>query len=216
MKLTKKILTTLKNYATINPGIIFKPGSVIRTISIEQNIYAECDIGVEFPVEFCIFDLGEFLSTVSIFNDADLEFSDEYVTISEGKSSVRYYYSSPMVVTGVTNVPTFESGDTQFSLTQPEMSSLLKASSILDLDTLNVTADEGGVLLSVTNSDNCTSNKFTHHVDTDTTGELGDSISIDNLKMLSMDYDVEIVSEEFIHFNNPTEGVRYWVTVDAD
>jgi len=213
MKLTKKVLAVLKNFATINSGIIIKAGSSIQTKSIEKNIFAQCDIDVEFPIEFCIFDLNEFLSTISIFNDPELEFEEKYVTINEGKSSVRYYYSSPTVVTGVTKMPSFPEGKNKFSITQDELLSLTKASNILELNTLKLCNDAAGVSLIVTDVDNSTSNQFKQHIDTSDVEDFSDEVSIEYLKMLPLDYDVEVKSGMFIHLKNDKENIRYWVSV---
>ena len=41
MKLSNETLSVLKNFASINQGILFKPGKTIRTISTHKNILAE-------------------------------------------------------------------------------------------------------------------------------------------------------------------------------
>lgn len=215
MKLTKKVIATLKNFANINPGIIIKEGSIIRTKSVEKNIFAQCETDVEFPREFCIFDLNEFLSTISIFNNPDLDFKEKYINISEGKSSVRYYYSSPTVVTGVTKMPTFPEGTVKFSITQDELQSLIRAANILSLDSLNIKNDETGISLSVTNSKNATDNTFSYHVDATEIEEFSDDVDIEHLKMIPSNYDVDVVPDALIHFRNDEEKLSYWIAVDV-
>ena len=41
MKLSKKTLAVLKNFAAINQSIVVKPGSIIETISNVKDIFAK-------------------------------------------------------------------------------------------------------------------------------------------------------------------------------
>ena len=62
MKLSDKTLALLKNFAGINQSILVKQGSKLRTISIAKNILAEVEITEEFPRDFAIYDLNQFLT----------------------------------------------------------------------------------------------------------------------------------------------------------
>ena len=90
MKLSKDTLTLFKNFSTINSNLSLKPGQGITTISAHRNIMAEAHIAESIPVEFGIYDLNEFLGAMSLFESPDLEFTDKYVTIKEGKNGIRY------------------------------------------------------------------------------------------------------------------------------
>ena len=63
--LTKNTFNTLKNFATINKSIVINPGSKIRTISVNKNIFASTEVKEEFPAQMAIYDLGIFLSGLS-------------------------------------------------------------------------------------------------------------------------------------------------------
>ncbi len=60
MKLSNETLSVLKNFASINQGILFKPGKTIRTISTHKNILAEAVVSEEIPKEFGVYDLNNF------------------------------------------------------------------------------------------------------------------------------------------------------------
>ncbi len=49
MKISKNTLSILKNFSVINPGIQFKKGNVLRTISNQKNIYAKCVFCLLYP-----------------------------------------------------------------------------------------------------------------------------------------------------------------------
>ena len=87
MKLSDNTLTILKNFAGINNSILVKRGNKLRTISVAKNILAEAQIGEEFPCDFAIYDLNQFLNVnTTLFNAPELDFvNDGYVIIREGR-----------------------------------------------------------------------------------------------------------------------------------
>lgn len=62
MQVSNETIEVLKNFAGINPNIVISPGQKLKTISEAKNIMAEADITEDFPLEFGIYDLHEFLS----------------------------------------------------------------------------------------------------------------------------------------------------------
>ena len=99
MKLSDNTLTILKNFAGINNSILVKEGNRLRTISVAKNILAEADITEEFPRDFAIYDLNQFLNGLSLHQDPDLDFNeDSYLSIKEGKRRVKYFFADPNVI----------------------------------------------------------------------------------------------------------------------
>ena len=66
MKLSDNTVALLKNFAGINNSILVKKGNRLRTISVAKNILAEADITEEFPRDFAIYDLNQFLNGLSL------------------------------------------------------------------------------------------------------------------------------------------------------
>ena len=52
MKLSENTVEVLKNFSSINQGLVVKPGKVLRTISANKAILAEAHIDEEFKTEF--------------------------------------------------------------------------------------------------------------------------------------------------------------------
>ena len=99
MKLSEKTLTVLKNFAGINNSILVKEGNQLRTISVAKNILAEANIDEEFPRQFGVYDLNQFLNGLSLHQDPDLDFTEEsYLNIREGKRRVKYFFADPQVI----------------------------------------------------------------------------------------------------------------------
>ena len=62
MKLSDNTVKVLKNFSSINQGIIVKPGKLLRTISPNKAVLAEATVVEKFPHEFGIYDLNKSLS----------------------------------------------------------------------------------------------------------------------------------------------------------
>mgnify|MGYP003330157475 CR=1 FL=1 len=65
MNLSSDTVAVLKNFSDINQNILVKPGNKIQTISTMKNILAEAEVSEKFEDEFAIYDLPEFLRSLS-------------------------------------------------------------------------------------------------------------------------------------------------------
>ena len=99
MKLSDSTLSLLKNFSTINTSILFKQGNKLRTMSVMKNILAEATIAEEFPKDFGIYDLNQFLNGLGLHNNPELDFeNDNHVVIKEGKMRSKYFFADPNVI----------------------------------------------------------------------------------------------------------------------
>ena len=99
MNLCDNTLGILKNFAGINNSILVKQGNQLRTMSVAKNILAEAQIEEDFPREFAIYDLNQFLNGLSLHQDPELDFTENtYLNIREGKRRVKYFYADPNVI----------------------------------------------------------------------------------------------------------------------
>ena len=162
MNLSDKTLTILKNFAGINNSILVKQGSQLRTISVAKNILAEAEIDENFPRQFAIYDLNQFLNGLGLHQDPDLDFSqDSYLTIREGKRRVKYFYADPAVIISPPEKEiTLPSEDVHFQLDSPSLEKLLKAAAVYQLPDLSAVGGNGVVKLVVRDKKNDTSNVY--------------------------------------------------------
>ena len=84
MQVSNETIEVLKNFAGINPNIVISPGQKLKTISEAKNIMAEADITEDFPQEFGIYDLNEFLSVLSLVDNPQLDFDENFVKVTNG------------------------------------------------------------------------------------------------------------------------------------
>ena len=162
MKLSDKTLNILKNFAGINNSILVKQGTQLRTISVAKNILAEAAIDEDFPRDFAVYDLNQFLNGLSLHQDPDLDFSpDSYISIKEGKRRVKYFYADPNVIVSPPDKEiTLPSDDVHFQLDSTALEKLLKAAAVYQLPDLSAVGEAGVVKLVVRDKKNDTSNEF--------------------------------------------------------
>ena len=89
MKLSNETVSVLKNYSTINQNLMIKEGSILQTMSAMKNIVAKADVEESFDKEVAIYDLNEFLASLSLFKSPVLEFDESFVTIKEENTQKR-------------------------------------------------------------------------------------------------------------------------------
>ena len=129
MKLSNDTKEVLKNYATINANLLVKNGNKIATMSQMKNIVSTATVSDTFDTDFAIYDLNEFLSALSLFNDPELTFNDQSVRIAQGSQDLTYFYSDPSVVTTPKTEISMFSVDASFTLTKDTFNQVLKACS---------------------------------------------------------------------------------------
>lgn len=213
MKLSDSTRDQLKNFASINQGIVFKAGNKLRTISILKNVFATAEIADTIPRDFAIYDLNEFLSTLSLFgSDADIDYKDDHVQISSGKSKIKYYYSSPTVVVQPgENDPQLTDPELEFTLTISDLNQIQKASAALKLKELQIDSDKIVAL----NSDGV-ANQISIDLE-DAEGSLSKPrvVKIENLKVVEGPYKVRVF-ETAIELNHITrDNLRYLIAIET-
>lgn len=216
MKLSENTISVLNNFSAINPNMLFKPGKSIATISEAKNIMASATIEEEFPCSFGIYDLTEFLSTCSLMTQPDLEFTEDSVHLSEGKTSIRYFYAAAENLTTPTKQVNMPPAEVKLTLTADTINKIKKAAAVLGHATMIISGEKGVVTVSVADLNNKTANRYALIVDE--ANACKDTFSfvmiIGNLKMLPGDYTVSISSKLISHFKNTTTPVEYWIALE--
>ena len=219
MQLNKVTHDILKNFSEINTNILIKPGSELNTISTMRNIFAKATITESFDNEFGIYDLNEFLSVVSSLDKPQLTLQDKYMTIStEGsKSKAKYFYSDPSVIVSPKKDVNMPESDVTFTLSESNLAQLQKMAAILKApDLALVGTKDGDVVLKVCDKKNDTSNKFDIVVGENATADYTFYFKVENLKMMSGDYDVAVSAKSISHFKNTKLPIEYWIALEPD
>ena len=215
MRLSKETLSILKNFAAINSNILIKPGNVLRTISHGGNILAEAKIEEEFDTTIPIFDLNQFLGVVSMFVMPDLEFGDKYVDISNGKSSVRYFYSSASLLTVPKKDIKMPAITASFVLDKNDIDEMLKASSILHVSNLKIIGEDGAMRIIIDDPKNSTSNSFSVVIDENYNGpDYSGFVNVEDIKFYPGSYKVELSSTVVSKFTHESGNICYYIAIN--
>ena len=217
MKLSKETLAIIKNYATINTNLLLKPGNKLSTLTAGVSVVmSTVDITESFDKEFPIYDLNDFLGALSLFNDPDLTFEDKFVTIKEGSSSIKFFAASMDGMTVPKKEIVFPEAEIKFNLPAGVLSNVLKTASLLKATDMAIVGGNGKMSLVVTDEKNKTSSSYSYELG-DTTLVFNVNIKIDNLKMLSGDYAVDISTKKITRFTSKDiPSLIYYVAIEAD
>ena len=217
MKLSDNTLTILKNFAEINNSILVKQGNRLRTISVAKNILAEADINEEFPRDFAIYDLNQFLNGLSLHQDPDLDFNEKsFLSIKEGKRRVKYFFADPNVIVSPPEKEIkLPSADICFQLDSPSLEKLIKAARVYQLPDLAAVGENGVIKLVVRDKKNDTSNDFDIVVG-ETTDVFIFNFKVENIKIIPGNYEVVISQKLLSRFKNTGFDVTYYIALEPD
>ena len=217
MKLSDETVSLLKNFSNINQSVLIKQGKKLRTISVMKNILAEATVEEDFPKDFAIYDLNQFLNGLFLHHNAELDFqNDQYVVIKSGKSRSKYFFADPNVIVAPPeksiNLP---SEDVCFILDTKELDKLLKAAAIYQLPDLSAVGENGVIKLVVRDKKNDTSNDFAVVVG-ETDSEFVFNFKVENIKVLPGTYEVVVSSKLLSRFTSTNHDLCYYVALEPD
>jgi|TARA_B110000495_G_C22924416_1_gene540184 hypothetical protein len=216
MKISTNTRDVLKNFSTINSGIRVKQGNKIETISNMKNILAVATISEEFPKNFAIYNLPEFLGATSLLEDPDFQFNDASLSIADDSSSLSYFYASEGMVVAPDKIITMPDADISFDISTQLLSDLNKAASVLGVNDLVLESDGTKVTLTVKDKKNTTSNTFSRTVGEGNGDTYTMYFKIENLKVLEGSYAVEVSSKGISHFQNKDIDLEYFIALEPD
>lgn len=216
MIISDDTLKVLQNFASVNPNLVLKPGQKVKTISEAKNIMAIADITEDFPVEFGVYDLNEFLSVHGLIENASLSFDDKSLTMSNGDQKIKYYFAETEILTQPQKDITMPDAEVGVTLTEKVLDQVKKAASVLGHMELSIKGENGVVTASVLDMKDATANTFDVVVDRDNNCKESFDfvVNIPNLKLLPGDYFVSISSKLISNWQNTNYPVEYFIALE--
>ena len=218
MKVSDSTTNLLKNYANINQSIEFREGKLLKTVSPLNTILASVEVEEEFPKTFPIYELNRFLGTLSLFNDPELNFDENGVSITDDKHSAIYRYcgSSSMFQTPPDKDITFPDAEVEFELSHEQFKTTINAANTLGLPEVVVEGNGTDIELVVSDTGNTSSDRFSTTVGkTDKTFRM--IFKTENLnKIMEGDYTVALSSKRISHFKRKTDTLQYWIALEQN
>ena len=216
MKLSKETIEVLKNFSGINQSIVVKEGSKLKTVNSLKNILAHATVEEDFPKEFAIYDLTEFLGLLSSMSEPELTFNKSDVTVSSDTRKVKYRYADTDYIVKPEKDIDMPESEIKFKLSEEVYVSLEKVATILQLHDICLKGckKSGKILLCATNKKNDSSNDYSEEVGEGVTNKFNIVMKKENLKIIPGDYDVSISSKGISHFKNVNLDLEYWIALE--
>jgi len=216
MKLSDATITTLKNFSTINPGLIIRRGNTLRTISKLQSLVAKVEVPESFDDMICIYDLNRFLAVLGSLKDPDIAMNDNRSLRIKSESSVANYgLSDESLITAPPEKDlAMADAEVNFSLTQSTLAQILRLAGVMSLPNVCVRGNRSKISIAAVDVKNTDSDVFSIDVG-ETSSEFQMIFITENFKFLPENYEVAISSKGIAHFKNSTGKIQYWVATEA-
>lgn len=217
MKLSDYTMTVMKNFSTINTGVVFLKGNIQKTISEDHSIMAEAEFEDTFPSKFAVYDLNHFIGNISALNSPELTFDDKKVTLDDGSLNLTYYACSPELIKTPPEDKslTIQSPNVSFDLSKATLTKLLRIASMNNLPHLSVQGKNGELTLIVHDRKDDTCNSAKTSIGEYSGDDFIATIKTENIKLLSDDYTVDIKLPMFARFKSKTRKITYFNAFEA-
>lgn len=159
VKFSSDTLAVLKKLNKINQCLkIPKNSRELRSLNETRTTAAYINIEEELPRDFCIYDIGEFITVLSIIQNPIVDFSNpKYVTIKseDGSQKLKYLDASEDVINSYTDkVLKVPSEDVTINVSAAHVNSVLNAAKTLKLEFVGFTGDGEKVYISAFSRNN--------------------------------------------------------------
>ena len=158
---------------------------------------------------------SDLLGAMSLFEDPELDFSDKYVSISQGSMKIKFFAADASVLVAPQKAITFPEAEINFNITADKLQMIQKTASVLRAADVSVVGDGSTITIVVGDKKNATGNSFSEPVGT-TDKSFKVNLKVENLKMLPGDYEVSVSSKKISRFKSTSSDLVYYVAVEAD
>lgn len=220
MKLSENTLEVLKNFSTINQGIVINPGKVIKTIGKNKNILAEYVADEEFKQKFGVYELTSLLAVLTLEKDLpEIEFDSKNKSMKivslAGRRKMEYRFcEEEMITTPPEKGIQMPSAEINFQLGSDDFTVIERSTRVLSSPNIAVISD--GEKIYVKNYDAVNDSAATSELDIGDGN--GDSYTMifkeESWKMIPGSYDVNISSKGVAHFKHKDLNLQYWITTE--
>jgi hypothetical protein len=215
MKLSNDTIDKLANFATINSNLVLNAGNTIKTISEANNIMAKAEVTENFPCQFGIYDLNEFLGAVKLVENAEVKLTEKTAAMSNDDTAVKYHSADVELLTTPTKDLQMPDADVELTISEKTLNKVRKAAATLGHSVMSIKAEDGNVCVEVIDQDSSSANVFSLDV-----GECEESVKADcrflisNLKVVKGDYVVKVSEQLISEWSHVNSKLTYWIALE--
>lgn len=216
MKLSEFSLAVLKNFASINSGVVLQSGHVQRTMSPEKSILVEVELDDNVPAKFGIYDLNQFLGNVTTLDNPELDFTEKELSMTDDTFKLIYRPCAPeLIISPPDKKLVIDNPDVTFDLNNTTLTKILRLASMNGLPNLSVVGKNGELSVMVHERANDASNQAMTKIGEYTGTDFMASFKTENLKMLPDDYTVDVKLNAFAKFTSKTRKLTYFIALEV-
>jgi len=220
MKVSDKTIEILKNFSNINNGMVIRSGKQQTTVSPDDAIFVVAQIEDDFPSELGLYELPNFLTNLTMLDSAELNFSDNEVTMTD-KDGFNITYrgcAKEIIHTPAETMINLkiDNPDIEFNLTLAQIQKLSKVANINTFEYLVVFAKNGQLSVKVYDQESDTSNSGTLPLGEIGTPDFKAMFKVEKLKIIPQNYNVKIKKEAFAVFENTDGTLRYIIALESE
>jgi hypothetical protein len=217
MKFSQKTIDVIKNFSTINQGMLFKQGKVLKTVSPQKNVMALANIEDEITNEFSVYDLNNFLTALSLTDDGEFDFDDQHVILKskQGRGVLNYRFTPQnMIVTPPEKDIVFPEAEVKVTLEKEDLDWIFRTSSVLGTPHVGIYSNGADVFATAFDGSGTTSHTTNLKLASGNNDVYNIHFKIDSLKIIPGTYDISISSKGVSHWKNNNFPVEYWIKTE--
>lgn len=220
MKLSKDTLTVLKNFASINDGIMFRKGSVLRTCDASKQVLAETTISETIDEDFGIYDLNKFLAVLGLHQDnsqlqIDTSTKSAIINDTSGRSKITYRICDATMIKNASDKSVkMPEPEVTFTISQADLEFIMRSAATLVTPHIAVTSDGSKIYVSALDDKNTSTHSNQLEVGVGNGKKYKMLFKTENMKMIPGSYEISISFKGIAHFKNTTKPLQYWVATE--
>ena len=207
MKISKQTIEIMKNFSSINNSLWINEESILKTISVAENIIGVYDTEETFP-EWQLYNSIPFMSMIGLFdlNEIDFDFGEKAVVIKIPGTRVTIVYDSIDLIPKLSGLKEaavykkFDDFSATFDLGTNKIGQIQKAANILGLPDMTVKMKDGKGLITITDEEDPDGNVMKMAIAGE--GDCDVAVMVKNLQVMAGDYKVSVSSGTLCNFHH--------------
>lgn len=225
MKIGEETQSILKSWQSIN-NINVKPGNELCVLNSAKSLLIRAKVKETFPVEFSLIDIGQFVRTIQLFDNPDIDFQDKCAHIKSGDNECNFYYAEKAFVNHLDKFPDF--GDDvllSFDVTGDIIQKIIAGADTLGLNLLSIHKKDNKIVFGMRDAEESTKNSFSVNVAPYLgTGDFDICVSRDFIDFYGVnkgnDYVFSLLRTAqgniILHAKNKSVDIEYWIAMNKN
>lgn len=216
LKLSKQTIHILNSFSALSDQMVFHKGKTQR-VSVKGPRMVEAEIEENIPLDFGIYQLKNFLQTLSLFDDPNIEFGENSLILSEGSQKLEYFYSEIALIKEEIPIEKKlkpKNIEVDFIIDIATLAKFKKAANILGMEYVLFSGDGSRVTMAIKNINTSSiSNSYVLDI-ADTNHKFNLIVDLSKWIMVDGDYRIQLSSSRQMLFHHQNIPLLYFFTAE--